>query len=67
MIGMEGTTAGEIETGIRDLISNCEQQSWRSSIRHQSDFRFCSSDLYAIYKKDMAFNKAITDEGEEVS
>lgn len=63
MIGLDGTTASEIAT-YRDLISNSSSKAGdrATEINQISD---SAQKNYASFLKDMSFNKAITDEGED--
>ena len=63
MIGIEGTTAADITT-FRDLISNSSRNAGNRAdqINQVSD---AAQSIYADYLNDMAFNKAITDDGDQ--
>ena len=62
-LGLEGTTPSEI-TGFRDQItsqkSRVEGANQTNEIQQIAD---SAQTIYEIYEKDMAFNRAITDDG----
>ncbi|QEG24496.1 hypothetical protein [Mariniblastus fucicola] len=65
-IGVEGKAASEITT-YRDLASNAKRDvsgNQSSDIQKIAD---SAQAIYEVYTKDMAFNSAITDEGEDVA
>lgn len=64
-LGVEGTTPTEIET-YRDLIPNQRSQAGDRSGDIDA-IATSAQNIYAVYQKDMAFNRAITDEGEDAT
>lgn len=64
-IGLEGTTPTEITT-FRDLISNASGKVDGTQATEIQQIAESASSILDVYNKDMAFNAAITDSGEEI-
>ncbi len=65
-VGLEGKSAAEIKT-YRDLISGFRSQVEGNQATDIQQIADSAQTIFDIYTKDMAFNSAITDAGEEVT
>lgn len=64
MIGVEGKVASEIKI-FRDLITTAKSKVSGSDTAKIQTIVDAANGVYAIYEKDMAFNRAISDENDE--